>query len=318
MIVVEADIESHDEDEESIHFNHSNGNLKISSGYMDDGGSELYIKVPKKFDLDLVTMGGDVRIENIEGEIEGKTMGGDLEFFALNGTIEFITMGGDVDVHQSIISGELKTMGGDLEFDDVSGALKSETMGGDVSFLGSKKDAYGKNAGELNLSTMGGDIDVTSAPFGASVNTMGGDIDIKSVGKFVKATTMGGDLNLDAIDGGIKASTMGGDVIARMIGNPDKGDRDVKLSSMGGEIHLTVPAGLSMDFDIKLTYTKQGGRQYSIESDFPITIKESESWDNSQGTPRKYIYGSGQVGDGKNKIKLETINGDIIIKKGSN
>jgi DUF4097 and DUF4098 domain-containing protein YvlB len=317
MIVVEADIETQDEEEESIHFNHSNGNLKISSGFMDNGGSELHIRVPKIFDLDLETMGGDVRIENIEGTIEGKTMGGDLEFFSLKGTIEFLTMGGDVEVHQSLISGVLKTMGGDLEFDDVSGTLKGETMGGDVSFLGSKKDASGKNAGELNLSTMGGDIDVSSAPFGVSVNTMGGDIDIKSAGKFVKATTMGGDVNIDAIDGAIKASTMGGDVIARMIGNPDKGDRDVKLSSMGGEIHLTVPAGLSMDFDIKLTYTKHGNQQYSIKSDFPITLKESDSWDYSQGSPKKYIYGSGQVGSGKNKIKIETINGNIIINKGS-
>ena len=317
-ILVEADIEEGDEDEESIHFRHSNGNLKISSGFVDHGGSELNIRVPVKFDLDLATMGGDIRIENIEGAIEGKTMGGDLEFFDLNGSIEFTTMGGDIDVHNSIISGELKTMGGDLDFDGVYGTLKGSTMGGDVTSRSTKKDIPEKKAGELQLSTMGGDIMVDSAPLGVSVNTMGGDIDIRQAGKFVKSTTMGGDVMINAVDGSIKASTMGGEVNATMVGDPGKGERDVNLSSMGGDIYLTVPAGLSIEFDIILTYTKHGDREYSIKSDFPIKIEESDSWDYSQGSPKKYIFGTGQVAGGKNRIKIETINGDIVIKKGSN
>jgi DUF4097 and DUF4098 domain-containing protein YvlB len=318
LILVESDIEKGDDEEESLNFHHTNGNLKINSGFMDHGGSELNIRVPKTFDLDLATMGGDIRIENIEGEIVGKTMGGDLEFFDLKGSLEFTTMGGDVEVYNALISGELKTMGGDLDFENVAGTLKASTMGGDVSFRSSKKDMPKKDAGELQLSTMGGDIRVDSAPMGVSVNTMGGDIIIRSAGKYVKANTMGGDIDINEIDGSIKATTMGGEVNAQMVGDPDKGDRDVKLSSMGGSIRLTVPAGLSMDFDIKLTYTKQGKKQYTIQSDFPITLKESESWDYSQGSPKKYIFGSGQVAGGKNKIKIETINGDIVIKKGSN
>ena len=163
-ILVETDIEDGDEKEESLHFRQFNGNLKISSGFIDKGGSELTIRVPYKFDLDLATMGGDIRIETIEGEISGKTMGGDLEFFELNGSIEFTTMGGDIDVHNSNISGELKTMGGELDFDNVNGALKASTMGGDVTSRSSKKDMAKDNAGELQLSTMGGDIIIDSAP----------------------------------------------------------------------------------------------------------------------------------------------------------
>jgi hypothetical protein len=317
LILVESDIEEGNEEEKSLNFHHSNGNLKINSGFIDHGGSELNIRVPRTFNLDLETMGGDVRIENIEGAIVGKTMGGDLEFSDLKGSLEFTTMGGDIEILNSIISGELKTMGGDLDFNDVNGTLKSSTMGGDISFRSSKKGVSQKNAGELEISTMGGDISIDSAPLGVSVNTMGGDITITSAGKYVKATTMGGDIDIDQIDGSVKASTMGGEISAQMVGDPDKGNREVRLSSMGGNIMLTVPDGLSMDFDIKLTYTKQGKRQYSIKSDFPIDIKESDSWDNSQGTAKKYIFGTGQVKGGKNKIKIETINGDIIIKKGS-
>ena len=78
------------------------------------------------------------------------------------------------------------------------------------------------------------------------------------------------------------------------------------------DLTLTVPAGLSMEFDIKLTYTRGARDDYKIMSDFPINIKESDSWNRSQ----KYISGTGKVADGKNKIKIETINGNIYIKKG--
>jgi len=41
-----------------------------------------------------------------------------------------------------------------------------------------------------------------------------------------------------------------------MVGDPAKGKRDVEIQSMGGDIILTVPSALSMDFDIRLTYTE--------------------------------------------------------------
>jgi hypothetical protein len=71
-----------------------------------------------------------------------------------------------------------------------------------------------------------------------------------------------------------------------------------------------------MEFDIKLTYTKRASRDYKIISDFPIELEESEDWDYSEGSARKYIFGKGQVGGGKNRIRLDTINGNIVIKKG--
>jgi len=285
------------------------------SGHRNDLG--LVIQVPRKTSLELETMGGDVFIDNIEGEIEGETMGGDLEFSNLSGQIEFTSMGGDIRISDSHLEGEVKTMGGRVELNKVSGSLKGSSMGGDVVYSGKTASAKSSSDEEIRISTMGGAIRVDSAPAGANVSTMGGDIRIRSAARYVRAKTMGGDINLDEVDGGTKASTMGGDVIVRMIGDPAKGDRDVDLSSMGGDIELTVPAKLAMDFDIKLTYTKNSRRSYKIESDFPIKIEEKNDWDYSEGTPRKYIYGGGKTGDGKYKIKIETINGDIRIIKGN-
>jgi len=125
---------------------------------------------------------------------------------------------------------------------------------------------------------------------------------------------MGGEINIEEIDGGVKATTMGGDITVNMIGNPDQYDRDVVLSSMGGDIILTVPEGLSMDFDCKITVTRRSRDSYKIISDFAIKIEKSE--DYSDGSARYYIYGTGKVKNGKNKIRIDTVNGDIVIKKG--
>jgi hypothetical protein len=46
-----------------------------------------------------------------------------------------------------------------------------------------------------------------------------------------------------------------------------------------------------------------------------MKTKESSEWSDRDGSPRKYIHGSGTVGNGKNRIRISTINGDIIIHK---
>jgi DUF4097 and DUF4098 domain-containing protein YvlB len=144
---------------------------------------------------------------------------------------------------------------------------------------------------------------------------MGGNIHIKSAGDFVKAKTMGGSIVVDAIDGGINATTMGGNITAVMIGDPQKGDRDVKLNSMAGDITLTVPENLSMDVEIELIYTQDAKKNYDVVSDFQLKKEKPDTWDESKGSLRKTIRGKAQIAGGKYKIKISTINGNIYLKK---
>ena len=319
LVQVTAEVE-YDINDYRIDFKERSSRLSIDVSYAGrgrhSGDVEITVYVPRRTDLELETMGGDITIDNIEGEIDGETMGGELDLSNLKGKIELTTMGGDIDVRDSDLDGEVKTMGGDITFRDVSGDVEGSTMGGDVKYIGQGKRASQNTDREVRISTMGGEIKVDNAPAGANVSTMGGDIKIGSAGKYVKAKTMGGDIELKEVDGGFKVSTMGGDVTAKMIGNPDKGDRDIDISSMGGDITLTVPAGLSMNFDLKLTYTKRSSGSYKIISDFPVNTEETDDWDYSDGSPRKYIFGTGEVAGGKFQVKIETINGDIIIRKG--
>ena len=145
---------------------------------------------------------------------------------------------------------------------------------------------------------------------------MGGDIHIKRAARYARAKTMGGRIDIDAIDGGLDAITMGGDVDVTMVGDPDKGDRSVNIESMGGDISLTVPPGLSMDIDITLAYTKDRRDDYRIVSDFDVKREETKEWDHSRGSARKYIYGTGSFAGGRNKVHIKTVNGNVHLKKG--
>lgn len=187
-------------------------------------------------------------------------------------------------------------------------------------------------SGPVNIHQMGGDINVADAPNGANLATMGGNIHLSNVGSFATAKTMGGDIAIDhanaSVDastmggkivvaeanGAIKASTMGGDIKARMVGSSE-GRRDVELSSKGGTITLVVPKDFPMEVKITLAYTKKAGDHFRIIDHVGLTQRESDEWDSSFGTPRKYIRATGRVGSGMNHVTIDTINGDVILKQ---
>ncbi len=278
--------------------------------------ADLKLMAPNKCDIDVETMGGEIELRDIQGRFNGQTMGGEINLIRLRGEVDMTTMGGDIEVHESTLEGEVKTMGGTVRLEDVSGGLNGSSMGGDVIYRNSRTGG-GKSAvtRRVDISTMGGDINVDDAPLGAKVSTMGGEIRIRNAAKFVDASTMGGDIRIDKVDGGVDAGTMGGDVYVMMVGNPSSGERDVDISSKGGDIELILPDGFSGDFDVRLYLDRSKFNRYKIESDFKLVIEEKEGrrfWSSSP-----MILGSGQTGDGKYKVKIETHNGNITIRKGS-
>ncbi len=188
------------------------------------------------------------------------------------------------------------------------------------------------DSGPVNIHKMGGGIDVKDAPHGATLETMGGDIHVGNVGDFAKVKTMGGNVTIDRASGSVDASTMGGsvtikgangsvnattmggDVSAHVVGS-SRERRDVHLSSMAGTITLTVPKDFPMEVRIKLAYTKNQGDKFDISEHVGLTRRETADWDTSQGSPRKYIYATGRVGNGQNHVEISTINGDVILRQ---
>jgi len=169
--------------------------------------------------------------------------------------------------------------------------------------------------GVVRITKDGGAINVEEAPEGAELATGGGKIHVRSAKRFVEAGTGGGEIVIDSVDGWVQATTGAGKVSVTMVGNPNEGRRDVSISSSSGDVTLVVPAGLAMDFDLKLAYTNTR-KEYRIISDFDLEQRSTDQWSSAEGTPRKYIYGTGKTGGGNHRIKIQTINGNIYLRKG--
>lgn len=272
------------------------------------------IKVPATFDIDIYTIGGELGIDGVTGKITGQTMGGELTLSHLKGEVELTTMGGNISLTSSDVDGKLSTMGGKVDFEDVTGGVKGSSMGGKVTMKNVSRKNGDSVGDEVDISTMGGEINVDDAPSGANVSTMGGAINIHSAKKFVKAKTMGGHIRVDEVDGSVHATTMGGEINVKEICKPDDSDKDIELESYGGPITLLVPADFSMDVDITLAYTKERDN-YNIISDFGVDKTQTSDWEYHKGSPRKYIYGKANIKGGKNKVTIKTTNGNIYLKK---
>lgn len=321
VVAVEVYLEGRDADDCKVEFDQSASGVRVYSyytGWRNNHSSSLrfVIKVPKRFDLKFDSMGGGITIDGVEGTMTGKTKGGELNLTNLKGELNLKTMGGSITLTKSEVDGEVKTNGGKVLLQDVTGNVKGHSMGGAVTYS-NVTDRSGKSTGkEVRISSMGGEINVDEAPHGAEVSTMGGDIEVRSAAEHVKAKTMGGNIRIDAIDGWVRAETMGGDVEVTMVGDPAKRQRDVDISSNSGDITLTVPKGLSMEVHITLAQTRNARKTFRIISDFSLEQERSDYWDYDHGTPRQYIYANGSINDGKNKITIKTINGDVYLKKG--
>lgn len=321
--LVSAEATYKNKDEIEFRFEKNGNTVEITSDYTNDddhhSNAKLVLQIPKKFDVEFSTMGGGVTISYVEGKMEGKTMGGELDLRNLKGYLDVTTMGGAITLKDSEVDGRAKTMGGEVLVENVKGDINASSMGGKVRHINvsGKEKSVGN---EVDISTMGGDLDIDRAPNGAKLKTMGGEITINYAGKFLDAETMGGDIKAKEVDGWIKAKTMGGEVDIKMVGNPKEGDRNVKLTSMGGDITLVVPDGLSMDIDIEIAYMKNSHKDFEdckIVSDFKIDEERTTEWERKHGSSaRKYIYGKGSVDGGKNKIIIKTINSSVYLKKG--
>ena len=174
------------------------------------------------------------------------------------------------------------------------------------------------DSGAINMSKMGGDIDVDNAPHGATLSTMGGNIHVGNVGAFAHLKTMGGNIEIDQAKASIDAVSMGGNDTLHLVAGSEgssSAPHDVELTSTGGGVELTVPKDFPMDVQVTLAYTKTASKTYRIDSNIGLTQNTSGEWDFSQGTPRKYIRAQGRVGSGSNHVVIKTVNGDVVIRQ---
>ncbi len=104
------------------------------------------VRVPRRFDVEIHSGGGDIDIDGLEGSISGKSGGGELTLTHLRGHLELTTGGGEVRVEDSHLDGMVYTGGGGVKLIDVSGSIAGYSGGGGVVQAGSAQVRGGVGA----------------------------------------------------------------------------------------------------------------------------------------------------------------------------
>ena len=288
------------------------------------------IQVPRRYDVQIESAGGEITISGVEGSFTGHTGGGELHLDHARGRASLTTGGGDIRVSDSELDGRVSTGGGMVQLSRVSGDLRGSSGSGPVIHVGDdareKGDLRGIDAenrdrirvseelsrasGTLHIEKAGGDIDLERAPNGANVRTGGGHVRIGRSAGLVRARTGGGDITIGPVEGSIEASTGAGN----FQGTLENEDGSVEFTTGKGSAVVTLPRGFNGRFDLETAYTRSHPRT-TIETDWELSESETEEWDSSQGTPRKYVRATGRAGSGPGIIRIQIVNGDITIRR---
>ncbi|MFN3322197.1 MAG: DUF4097 family beta strand repeat-containing protein [Bryobacteraceae bacterium] len=234
---------------------------------------ELTVQAPKAVtNLVVETGAGDIRVEDIDGELNAVTGGGHFWIDRIGGTVSARTGGGEI--HVGLVAGALRCLsgGGRIRVERVDGESVIETAGGEILVREAR--------GPLRASTAGGSIHVERAARSVTAATAGGMIEVKDAGGTVTARSSGGPIQvgraagvrcetaagtvrLDGVSGGLHVATMAGSILADLL--PGGRLEDSSLSATSGDVVVTIPSDLAVTVRAR---TEPGGNAGKIVSDF--------------------------------------------------
>lgn len=200
------------------------------------------VTVPRRFDVELGTAGGNISVAELNGKVNARTSGGGLRFEKIDGTISGRTGGASVTVAKCKGTVTVRTSGGNLQLRDIEGDVEARTSGGSIQ--------ADKLDGKSVLKTSGGSIRVTAVKGRVDARTAGGGITLELPEQPTgdcSLSTSGGciKVTLDACVGvDIDARTSGGRVLTDLhinsIGRLVQKKNELRAKVNGGGPSVTV------------------------------------------------------------------------------
>ncbi|HJP59891.1 MAG TPA: hypothetical protein VJ865_07820 [Gemmatimonadaceae bacterium] len=113
-----------------VHLDHTPAGVRLRSNL---GGSplekstshEFVLWVPRKSDIELQSLGGNVHITGVIGRFTGRTGGGAIELDHVSGYANLSTRGGPIIISDSHLDGTVTTRGGTVEKTRVTGNVRA-------------------------------------------------------------------------------------------------------------------------------------------------------------------------------------------------
>ncbi|HME00785.1 MAG TPA: hypothetical protein VKM93_26070 [Terriglobia bacterium] len=278
---------------------------------------QFNFNVPRRFNVDLETRGGDIEVVALDGELRATTAGGEIRTGDIGGPVHLETAGGSIRVGNVGQRLEATTAGGNVHVGDVNGNASVETSGGEI-YAGMIK-------GSIHAQTAGGDIVVRGVAGPAVVETAGGHIQMGDCGATVRAETAGGNIRVQGARGmvraetagggislfrlqsGVEAETAAGSILAEISASRD-GFAASDLETSVGDIEVFVPVSLPVKVDAIIDQAAG----HKIFSDFPLTY-QGQGEDGE--FPFRTVHGECTLNGGGKALKIHTTMGNIEIHK---
>jgi hypothetical protein len=270
--------------------------------------------VPKNYAVDVVTGGGNIQAEDVNGRVSLVTSGGTIIAGNIHGAAHLETAGGHLTVKN--VTGDLTAVsgGGHITTGSISGSANLHTNGGHI-----RAESIG---GLAHLSTGGGNISVEHSGSELVAETVGGQIEVGETSGLVKAKnggggirvvrvsgptnleTAGGSIYLTQVDSAVKASTNTGGITAWFV-TPPKTPNQCEFQSGDGDIVLHIPRQLPVTIDAQV----QSGDEHQVFFDPAFTTKfqKQEAPGNTSLRAEGVLNGGGEV------IRLRTAGGNIKV-----
>jgi hypothetical protein len=187
--------------------------------WTDVAAVRFVVTVPRRFNVDVHTSGGDIEIASLEGAVKGRTSGGSIKLGQIGGTVDIDTSGGDIEVAGATSRLIARTSGGGIRIDQAGGGVEARSSGGSIAI---------RHAAGLVLA-----------------RTSGGGIEIENSGGPIDATTSGGSLSVRFSSqplGESRLTASGGGISVALWGNASA---DVDAHASGGDIESEMPLTVS-------------------------------------------------------------------------
>jgi DUF4097 and DUF4098 domain-containing protein YvlB len=224
------------------------------------------ISIPRRFDVELKTAGGDIHVGDLDGKAIATTTSGSVRFGAVSGTVEARDAGGDISINNAGSSVTAHTTSGSITLHDAKGNVDASNAGGNIRvdqggadvvasttsgsiILGSVVGGVrARNAGgDLRMDSIGGDLvaHTTSGSIrigeakgkAAELRNSGGNIEVGSAEGALTVQTTSGSINVPRVKGKLDARNSGGNI------SVGQADSDVVLETTSGSIKLKAAKG---------------------------------------------------------------------------
>ncbi len=257
-----------------------------------EGVVDIELEVPVGVSLRVSTHYGEVNVKGIGGRTEAVTTSGNLNLAELGGDARGETVSGDAFLSNILGLVSIATSSGEIHASDVRKGITAHAVSGDVH-------VSGVEGGTVECKSVSGDAHATNigreAPLDITVESVSGDAHLSNAQGIIRLKAVSGDIHAKSLTAtSLQAQTVSGDVDLQL----DTSFSGVmQLNTVSGDLQVAMPEGSNL----RITLGTSSGEMNCEHS--------------AQDVNATQTFWSGTLGTGAGTLNVQTISGNIHIKK---